>query len=173
MALKKLINQGMKFIIVHGGGPQADELNQKLDIPIKKVNGRRITDSQTLQTVKMIYKGLLNTDLVALCEKYEISAVGISGVDGKIAEVVKRPLMNGVNFGFVGDIKKINDDLINIILEKNYLPIIACLAIDSSGQVFNINADTLATKIALKLNVDKLIFITDVKGVSKAKTINT
>lgn len=169
MALKELINQGMKFIIVHGGGPQADELNQKLDIPIKKVNGRRITDSQTLLTVKMIYKGLLNTDLVALCEKYEISAVGISGVDGKIAEVVKRPLMNGINFGFIGNIKKINNDLINILLKKKYLPVIACLGIDVNGQVFNINADTLATEIALKLKVDKLIFITDVKGVSKSK----
>ncbi len=169
MALKQLMNQGMKFIIVHGGGPQADELNQKLNIPIKKVNGRRITDSQTLLTVKMIYKGLLNTDLVALCEKNVIPSVGISGVDGKIAEVSKRPLINGVDFGFVGNIKKINDDLINILLGKNYLPIIACLAIDSSGQVFNINADTLATKIALKLKVDKLIFATDIAGISKNK----
>lgn len=169
MALKKLIDQGTKFIIVHGGGPQADELNQKLGIPIKKINGRRITDSQTLLTVKMIYKGLLNTDLVALCEKNGIPSVGISGVDGRIAEVTKRSLINCVDFGFVGDIKKINDDLINILLEKNYLPIIACLAIDSSGQVFNINADSLATKIALKLKVDKLIFATDIAGISKNK----
>ncbi|MFA5770448.1 MAG: acetylglutamate kinase [Patescibacteria group bacterium] len=169
MALKKLINQGTKFIIVHGGGPQADELNQKLGIPIKKVNGKRITDSQTLLTVKMIYKGLLNTDLVALCEKNGIPSIGISGVDGKIAEVVKRPLINGVDFGFVGDIKKINNDLINILLKKNYLPIITCLAIDSNGQVFNINADTLATEIALKLKVNKLIFATNVAGISENK----
>ena len=169
MALKKLINQGTKFIIVHGGGPQADELNQKLGIPIKKINGRRITDSQTLLTVKMIYKGLLNSDLVALCEKNGIPAVGISGVDGKIAEVTKRSLINGVDFGFVGDIKKINNDLINILLGKNYLPVIACLGIDFNGQVFNINADTLATAISIKLNANKLIFATNVEGVLESK----
>ena len=169
MALKNLIDQGMKFIIVHGGGPQADLLNQKLGIPIKKVNGRRITDNQTLSTVKMVYKGLLNTDLVSLCQKFKIQAVGLSGVDGKIAEVIKRPLVNGIDFGFVGNIKKINEDLISTLVAKNYLPVITCLGIDSKGKVFNINADTLATEIALKLKVNKLIFATNVKGVLESK----
>ena len=113
----------------------------------------------------MIYKGLLNTNLVALFAKNGILCVGVSGVDGKIAEVIQKPLTNGIDFGFVGDIKNINTDLINILLEKNYMPIITCLAIDSNGQVFNINADTLATEISLKLKIDKLIFITNVKGV--------
>ena len=165
VSIKILMNQNIKFIIVHGGGPQADKLNKKLGIPINKIDGKRITDYQTLTTVKMIYKGLLNTNLVALCEKYGILSVGISGVDGKTAEATKKPLLNDVDFGFVGNIKKINSDLINILLSNNYLPIIACLSTDGNGQVFNINADTLATEIALKLKVDKLIFVTDVEGI--------
>jgi len=169
MALKQLIDQGMKFIVVHGGGPQADALSKKLGISINKISGKRITNKETLLIVKMVYKGLLNTNLVALCEKFGLLAIGVSGVDGKIAEVTKRPLINGVDFGFVGDIKKINSDLISILLKKNYLPVIACLGIDANGQVFNINADTLATEIALKLKIDKLIFITDVEGISENK----
>lgn len=166
-ALSKLVGKKIKFVIVHGGGPQADLLNQKLGIPIKKVNGRRITDIQTLSTVKMIYKGLLNTDLVSLCQKFKIPAVGISGVDGKVAEVIKRPIINNIDFGYVGDIKKINSDLISTLLMKEYVPVIACLGINNDGQVFNVNADTLATQIALTLKASKLIFITDVLGVSE------
>ncbi len=138
-AIAKLVNKNIKFVIVHGGGVQADLLNQKLGIPIKKVNGRRITDSQTLSTVKMVYKGLLNTDLVSLCQKFKIPAVGFSGVDGKIAEVIKRPLVGNIDFGFVGNIKKINIDLISILLVKKYVPVITCLGINNDGQVFNIN----------------------------------
>lgn len=169
MAIKQLIDQRIKFVIVHGGGIQADLLSKKLGIPINKISGKRITDKETLSVVKMVCKGLLNTDFVSLCQKFKIPAVGISGVDGKIAEVTKKPLINGVDFGFVGEIKKINSDLINILLKKNYLPVITCLGIDDDGQVFNINADTLTTEIALKLNADKLIFITDVEGVSENK----
>ncbi|KKP37668.1 MAG: Acetylglutamate kinase [Candidatus Roizmanbacteria bacterium GW2011_GWA2_32_13] len=168
-AVAKLVSKKIKFVIVHGGGVQADLLNQKLGIPIKKVNGRRITDSQTLSTVKMVYKGLLNTDLVSLCQKFKIPAVGFSGVDGKIAEVIKRPLVGNIDFGFVGDIKKINIDLICILLVKKYVPVITCLGINNDGQVFNINADTLATQIALKLKANKLIFITDVEGITENK----
>jgi len=170
-AIAKLISKKIKFVIVHGGGPQADLLNQKLGVPIKKVNGRRITDSQTLSTVKMVYKGLLNTDLVSLCQKFKIPAVGISGVDGKVAEVIKRSLINNIDFGFVGDIKKINCNLISTLLIKEYVPIIACLGINNYGQVFNVNADTLATQIAIALKSDKLIFITDVKGISENKKL--
>lgn len=169
MALKQLIDQGMQLVVVHGGGPQADALSKKLGISINKISGKRITNKETLSIVKMVFKGSLNTDLVAICEKLGIPAVGISGVDGKIAEVIKKPLINDIDFGFVGEIKKINSDLINILLKKNYLPVITCLGIDDDGQVFNINADTLTTEIALKLNADKLIFITDVEGVSENK----
>ena len=87
---------------MEGGGPQADLLSQRLGIPIKKINGRRITDSQTLSTVKMVYKGLLVTDLVSLCQKFKIPAVGISGVDGKVAEVIRTMLTNNIDFGYVG-----------------------------------------------------------------------
>ena len=115
----------------------------------------------------MVYKGLLNTDLVSLCQKFKIPAVGISGVDGKVAEVIKRPLTNNIDFGYVGDIKKINGDLISTLLMNGYVPVIACLGINNDGQVFNINADTLATQIALALKTNKLVFITDVLGVSE------
>ncbi len=167
ISMDKLINVGTKFVIVHGGGPQADILNEKLGIPIKKVDGRRITDNNTLETVKMVYNGLLNTDLVAICEKFGIEAVGISGIDAHTALVTKRPIVNGIDFGYVGDIEKISIGLIKTLLNNHYIPVISCLGIDGNGQVLNINADTLATQTALSLGAKKIIYITDVKGVYK------
>lgn len=165
--VKKLVEKGNFVIIMHGGGPQADDLANNLRVPIKKVNGKRITDFQTLQIAKMIYAGLINTDLVSLCIGMGIQAIGISGVSSKLAEVVRRPKTLGIDFGFVGDIKKINKKLLQLLLENGYVPIVSCLGVDNSGQVFNINADSLAANIASAFKAGKLIFISDVAGVSQ------
>lgn len=167
--VKNLVEKGNFVVIIHGGGPQADDLSRKLKVPIKKINGKRITDFQTLQIAKMIYAGLINTDLVSLCIGKGIQAVGISGVDGKLAEVTKRPKIKGVDFGYVGDIKKINKKLLQLLLENGYVPVVSCLGVDTSGQVFNINADSLAANIAVSLKASKLIFISDVAGVAQDK----
>lgn len=163
--IKTLVAKGKLVIIIHGGGPQADDLANNLKIPIKKVNGKRITDFQTLQIAKMIYAGLINTDLLSLCVGEGINAIGISGVSSKLAEVVRRPKTQGIDFGFVGDIKKINKKLLLLLLENGYVPVVSCLGVDNSGQVFNINADSLAANIALAFKANKLIFISDVAGV--------
>lgn len=178
-AIKKLIDQGISVIIVHGGGPQADELQKKIGIPIKKINGRRITDTSTLTIVKMVYAGSINIDLVATALKYQIQAVGISGVDAKLAEVTKRPIKHVINqktgktevidFGFVGDVTTINEYILKYLLANKYTPVVACLGIDNKGQIYNINADSLATAIACQIGASKLIFITDVNGIHKHK----
>ncbi len=175
-AISELLKKGVFVVVIHGGGPQADELQKKLGIPSQKVNGKRITDAQTLNVVKMVYKGLVNLDIIADCIKLKIPAVGISGVDGNLATATKRPVVNvldhktgqtnKVNFGYVGDIKQINTKLLENFLEGGYLPVVACLGINSQGEILNINADSLASCVALALEAKKLIFITDVKGIS-------
>lgn len=167
--VKNLVEKGNFVIIIHGGGPQADDLSHKLKVPIKKINGKRVTDFQTLQIAKMTYAGLINTDLVAFCISKGIQAIGISGVDSKLAEVVKRPKIKGVDFGYVGDIKKINKKLLQLLLENGYVPVVSSLGVDYTGQVFNINADSLAANIAAALKASKLIFISDVAGVAQDK----
>lgn len=169
LVVKKLVETGKLIVIIHGGGPQADKLAHKLKVPIKKVDGKRITDLQTLQIAKMTYAGLINTDLVSLCVSKNIQAVGISGVSSKIAEAIKRPKIQGVDFGYVGDIKKINKKLLMLLLENGYVPVISCLGVSTSGQVFNINADRLAANIAAAFKASKLIFISDVAGVAQDK----
>lgn len=178
-AIKHFVDEGKLVIIVHGGGPQANTIQKKLGIPIKKINGRRITDEKTLEVVKMVYGGSINTDLVAKAVKSQMPAIGISGVDAKLAQVVKRSVrqvinqktgqIEVVNFGYVGDIKTVNKDILEYLLSKKYVPIIACLGIDNNGQVFNINADSLATAIACQIGASKLVFITDVNGILKQK----
>lgn len=167
--IKELKHSGFSLVIIHGGGPQADELAGRLKIPTKKVNGRRITDLETLQITKMTYAGLINTDLIAACISNNIQAIGISGVSSKLVEVVKRPKKLGIDFGYVGDIKKINKKLLELLLKNNYVPVISSLGVDVSGQVFNINADGLAAHIASSLQARQLIFISDVQGVAKDK----
>ncbi len=165
--VKEITDKGNLVVIIHGGGPQADDLSRRLKVPIKKINGRRITDLQTLQIAKMIYAGLINTDIVSLCIGINIQAVGISGVNSKLAEAVKRPKTKGIDFGFVGDIKQINNRLLQLLLKGGFIPIISSLGVDISGQVLNINADSLATQIAISLKAKKLIFISDVQGVAE------
>ena len=175
-ALKIIIDQKNAVVIVHGGGPQADEVQNKLKIPIKKINGRRITDKATLEAVKMVYAGSINTDLVAIAVKFQVQAVGLTGADAKLAEVVKRPLkkiMNyktgkfeSIDFGYVGDIKTVNNELLECLLAKNFVPVLASLGVDNQGHILNINADSLATAIACSLCAERLIFISDVKGIA-------
>lgn len=175
--IKELQSKDSAFVIVHGGGIQADNLSKQLKIPTKKINGRRITDFETLRIIKMVYAGLINTDLVASCISHNIAAVGISGVSDKLAEVAKRPKVRlkntatgateDVDFGYVGDIKKINAQLLQLLISNNFVPVIACLGTDTKGIVLNINADGLAANIATELHAKKLIFISDIPGVAK------
>ncbi|MGB3465050.1 MAG: acetylglutamate kinase [Cyclobacteriaceae bacterium] len=137
-----------KKILVHGGGVLADRLLEKQGIAPQMKNGRRITDEQTLETVIMTYGGLVNKQLVANLTAFGIQAVGITGADGLTVQSVKRPA-KPVDYGYAGDVVAINTGLTNLLLQGDFLPVIAPLSITAEGQLLNTNADTMACRIAM------------------------
>lgn len=171
-----LIHQvGIKVCVIHGGGKQLSELAQKLGVVQTVIEGRRVTDDDTLELAKMTFAGKINTDILAALRQRSTSAVGLSGVDGNIVHAEKRPpkemlnretgVSETVDFGNVGDIIEINVDLLKLLLDAHYLPVISSLGADRNGAVFNINADTIAAEIAVQLKAEKLILLSDVNGI--------
>lgn len=172
--LGELHNAGVKIALVHGGGPQIDEFLGGLGIPRKRVAGRRITDAETLKAAKMIYNGLISVDIISAFHRHGLSAAGLSGADGGLIGAQKSPIVcvedesgcaSQVDYGFVGDIVSINPAIIEALFAANIIPVICSLGIDSNGQVFNINADTVASKLALGLRADRLVLVTNVPGI--------
>jgi len=168
---------GIKIIVVHGGGPQATELSKKLGISPKIIEGRRVTDEASLEIVKMVLAGKINHEILTILRKYGAKSVGLSGIDGDVVIARRRPPVemidvktgekNNVDFGHVGDITQINTELLDILIEKNYIPVISSLADDGEGHILNINADTVASHIAAAMNADKFITMTNVGGILK------
>ena len=166
---------GIRLCVVHGGGKQLSDLASMMGIKQTIINGRRVTDDATLEMAKMIFAGKINTDILAALRNRGIEAVGLSGVDGNIVHAERRPpkeVLNRetgarehVDFGHVGDILKINARLLMLLLEQSYLPVISSLGADAEGTVFNINADTIAAEIAVQLQAEKLILLSDVDGI--------
>jgi acetylglutamate kinase len=161
--------------VVHGGGKQLTELASKLGVEQTIIEGRRVTDDATLEMAKMIFAGKINTDILASLRHRGIEAVGLSGVDGNIVHAERRPpkeILNRetgvraqVDFGHVGDVVSINSRLLMVLLDHGYLPVISSLGADDDGMVFNINADTVASEIAVQLQAEKLILLSDVDGI--------
>jgi acetylglutamate kinase len=166
---------GIRLCIVHGGGKQLNELAERLGVVQTVINGRRVTDDETLELAKMIFAGKINTEILASLRQRGIEAVGLSGVDGNIVHAVRRPPKDVLNratgehetidYGHVGDVLEINDRLLQVLLDKDYLPVVSSLGADDAGQIFNINADTVATEIAVRLQAEKLVMLTDVGGI--------
>lgn len=166
---------GIKICVIHGGGKQLSELAQKLGVAQTVIEGRRVTDDDTLELAKMIFAGKINTDILAALRQRGIDAVGLSGVDGNIVHAVKRPPKQIVNketgatetidFGNVGDVLEINSHLLSLLLDADYLPVVSSLGADDEGSVFNINADTIAAEIAIQLKAEKLVLLSDVNGI--------
>lgn len=166
---------GIKICVVHGGGKQLSELAQKLGVAQTVIEGRRVTDDDTLELAKMIFAGKINTDILAALRHRGIEAVGLSGVDGNIVHAEKRPpkeILNRetgerktVDFGNVGDVLEINARLLSLLLDDDYLPVVSSLGADAEGRVFNINADTIAAEIAVQLKAEKLILLSDINGI--------
>jgi acetylglutamate kinase len=166
---------GIKLVVVHGGGAQADALAARLGIPQQRVAGRRITDAATLEVVKMAFAGTVNTDVVAAFRKANVAAVGLSGVDDGLLTARKRPVQDvhdpvtgetrAVDFGQVGDIVAVSVDLLRHLLAGDCVPVICSLAADASGQLYNVNADTVASRLAIGLEAAKYFLITNVDGV--------
>lgn len=149
--LSSFLNEFVKIsgtkVLVHGGGRLANRLSEQLGIEVKTINGRRITDSATLQIAVMAYAGWANKYLVSELKGMGFKAFGISGADGDWLQAVKRPVKE-IDFGYVGDVKKVKvNDLVNL-MEFGAIPVCACIGSDEKGQLLNINADTIAQEIA-------------------------
>ena len=165
---------GIRICVVHGGGKQLSDLAKKLGIEQTIIEGRRVTDDATLEMAKMIFAGKINTDILSALRNRGIEAVGLSGVDGNIVHAERRPpkeilnretgVKDKVDFGHVGDVVQINARLLTVLLDHGYLPVISSLGADDEGTVFNINADTIAAEIAVQLQAEKLILLSDVDG---------
>jgi acetylglutamate kinase len=166
---------GIRLCVVHGGGKQLSELAKVMGVEQTIIEGRRVTDDATLEMAKMIFAGKINTDILSALRHRGVEAVGLSGVDGNIVHAERRPpkeIMNRetgesehVDFGNVGDILEINARLLTVLLDEGYLPVISSLGADAAGTVFNINADTIASEIAIQLKAEKLVLLSDVDGI--------
>ncbi|HZT59728.1 MAG TPA: acetylglutamate kinase [Pyrinomonadaceae bacterium] len=166
---------GIRVCVVHGGGKQLTELAEQLGVEQTIINGRRVTDDATLDMAKMIFAGKINTDILAALRRRGVEAVGISGVDGNVVHAERRPpkeILNRatgerehVDFGHVGDVLEINDRLLRVLLDHEYMPVVSSLGADDEGRVFNINADTIAAEIAVRLQAEKLVILSDVDGI--------
>lgn len=156
---------GVKVVLVHGGGPEITEMLSKIGKETKFVDGLRVTDDETIEIAQMVLAGKINKSLVNLLECRGGSAIGLSGLDGHMikAEVKDERL------GYVGKITDIDPSPILDVLEKGYIPVISTLGCDGDGNVYNINADTAAAKIAGALNAESLIILTDTAGILKDK----
>jgi len=166
---------GIRLCVIHGGGKQLNELAEKMGVAQTVINGRRVTDDETLELAKMIFAGKINTEILSALRNHGIEAVGLSGIDGNIVHAVRRPPKEVLNretgerkeidFGHVGDVLQINARLLDVLLEQNYLPVISSLGADDDGQIYNINADTVAAEIAVCLQAEKLVLLSDVAGI--------
>tara|TARA_B100001057_G_scaffold489344_1_gene575414 strand:+ start:233 stop:1096 length:864 start_codon:yes stop_codon:yes gene_type:complete len=152
-------------IVIHGGGPMIDEMLKKNKIETKFINGKRITDKNTIDIVEMVLCGKINKEIVSLINKNGGKAVGFSGKDGNLI------ICNQENseLGFVGSPDKINNELLNIFLDSDFIPIISPIGMGNDGNTYNINADTVAGKIASSLKAERLLLLTDVSGVKNIK----
>lgn len=163
MVLLNLI--GVKVVLVHGGGPEITEMLSKVGKETLFVDGLRVTDEETAQIVLMVLAGKINKGLVNLIEQKGGKAIGLSGVDGHMIEAEKK----NEKLGFVGNITNINPEIICDALEKGYIPIISTVGCDKEGNIYNINADTAAAKIAGALGAESLISMTDISGILRDK----
>jgi acetylglutamate kinase len=148
---------GIKPVIVHGGGPAVTQLSARLGIETTFVDGLRVTDAETLDVATMVLAGKLNTDVVSSLVAGGVSAVGLSGVDGRLLLARKQ---EGPDLGFVGEVVQVHAEL----LERSFVPVVASIAVDEDGQAYNVNADVVAAELALELDAEKLVYVSDVPG---------
>lgn len=165
-----LSKAGIRVVLVHGGGSQADDLTKKLGHSPQKVNGRRVTTEKDLEVIKMLYGGSLNLEILSIMKKIGISGVRTSGMDGNLLTVKLRSKKE-VDYGYVGDIEAVNNHILDSLLEHQYIPVISPVAATNDGTIVNINADTIATKIAISMKADKMILFTSTDGVYNGENL--
>jgi acetylglutamate kinase len=152
---------GMNPVIVHGGGPEITHYMERMGMEVKFVEGLRVSDAETVEVAKMVLLGKINSDILVRLNRHGQPAVGLGGEDGSLFEV--RPVANSKDVGFVGEIEKVNVDVIDHIAE-DYVPVIASVGTDRDGASYNVNADEAAGKVAAAMPAHKAIFLTDVDG---------
>ncbi|OKH44236.1 acetylglutamate kinase [Calothrix sp. HK-06] len=153
---------GLRPIVVHGGGPEINSWLNKLGIEAQFKNGLRVTDAPTMDVVEMVLVGRVNKEIVALINQAGGKAVGLCGKDGNL---IKARPQGQEGIGFVGDVSGIDVTILNTLVENGYIPVVSSVAADETGQSYNINADTVAGEIAAALNAEKLILLTDTRGI--------
>ena len=171
VVLMKLV--GMNPVVVHGGGPQIGQLLERIGKKSEFVEGLRVTDSETIDVVEMVLGGLVNKNIVALINTHGGRAVGLSGKDGELIRARKLVLRKKgatdeediVELGYVGEIESINPSVVNTLDEGDFIPVIAPIGVGEDGKTYNINADTVAGKLAVTLGAEKLILLTNTPGV--------
>ncbi len=165
---------GIRIVVVHGGGPQATALSRRLGVEPVIVAGRRVTDDAALDVAKMVYAGTLNTDVLSALRAHQLQAVGLSGVDAELLTARRRPPVTMVDdagqsavvdYGHVGDIMHVDPRVLSTLMDARFVPVVASLAGDNDGNVYNVNADTVAETIAIALRAQKLVYLTGVPGV--------
>jgi acetylglutamate kinase len=166
-AVAQLQDSRVELTIVHGGGKDINENLSLLQESPQFINGLRVTDANVLKMVEMTLSGYVNKKIVRLIQKHGGDAVGISGCDGQLIVAQKTPNEGGVDLGFVGQAEKVNPHLAQVLMSKGYVPVVSPISSSLDGQAWNLNADTAAAAVAESLQVQKLIFISDVAGVLK------
>jgi len=156
---------GVRIVLVHGGGPEINDLMDRLGKKPEFVNGLRVTDKETMDIVQMVLAGKINKTLVNLLEMKGGKAVGLSGMDGRLLQCT----VKDERLGFVGEIQKVHINPVTDLLDNGYIPVVSTVGCDKSGNAYNINGDTAAAYIAGALNAENLIMMTDIAGVLQDK----
>ncbi|MDE6774722.1 MAG: acetylglutamate kinase [Ruminococcus sp.] len=165
---------GIKVVLVHGGGPEINDMFRKLNIESRFINGLRYTDKDAVDVVKMVLAGKVNKELVQLLAQHKGNAVGLCGIDGGMLTAEKKLTDDGQDLGYVGEITEVNPKPILDALNNGNIPVIATVATDNEGNTYNINADTAAARIAAELGAESLILMTDIAGLLRDKNdVNT
>ena len=164
---------GINPVVVHGGGPQIGSLLEKLNIESRFVNGMRVTDSQTMDVVEMVLGGRVNKEIVASINRSGGKAIGVTGKDGQLIRARRLTIERRgpeleapeiIDIGHVGEVRQVDTEMLNVILDSNFIPVIAPIGCDDDGQSYNINADLVAGKLAQVMQAEKLMLLTNVAG---------
>ena len=158
-----LQRSGLQPVLVHGGGPEISRLLDRLGIETDFVDGLRVTDEETIEAVEMVLAGKVNKRMVSMIQRRGGRAVGLSGKDAGLIRA--RPHPRSEELGFVGEIETVDTEILEILLEKSYIPVVSSLGVGEGGETFNLNADTVAAALAVALGAEKLIVLTDVPGI--------